>query len=92
MNPIHINAINVELSEYHKQLITRNLAPLLRLVPQPNRARAMVVIRYVRRPLGGTQYYVMVRLHAVTQDYYAVGMDHFLMRAVKASCNDLSHT
>lgn len=92
MNNFNITAMNVELSEYHKQLIMRNLAPLLRLVPEQGRTECTVIIRCVRRPLGGAQYYVMVRLHGKTQDYYAVGMEHFLLRAVKGAANELRRT
>jgi len=92
MNQIHIEAMNVELSEYHKQLITQNLLPLLQLAPNATRAMATVIIRNVRRPLGGSRYYVMVRLHTSVQDYYAVGMEGYLLRAVKAATKELQQT
>lgn len=92
MLDINIRTLNVELSQEQKQQVYRHLGPLVRLVQNQRKVTCDVIIRNIRRPLTGALYCVMVRVRSPEELYYAVGMEHVFMRAIRAAETELRRT
>lgn len=83
MFDITIRTINVELTDAQKQQVYRQIGPLLRLMDSHRELRGDVIIRSIRKPISGECFCIMVRFQSPGQQYYAIGMAHTFMRAIR---------
>lgn len=79
---INTRATNVELTDERRSLITRKLAPLARFLVHEGEVSIDVVMRRIRTRLGGTMYYLSVKVTTPSGAYLAVASETHLAKAL----------
>ena len=79
---INIRTTNVELTNERRALILKRLAPVGRLLGADEQGEIDVVLRRERQRLGGTKYYLSLKLTTSGGSFHAVAIESRLERAL----------